>query len=94
MRRIKDGTAYDTETGELIVERSDHHDGANIGRLYRTRNGAYFLWAQYVTPGYEVVQGITPFDDEAAQALVPQQLADYDRRKAKFMSQRVRERSR
>jgi hypothetical protein len=35
-----------------------------------------------------------PFDDEAAQALVPQQLADYERRKAEFMRQRVKERSR
>ncbi len=34
-----------------------------------------------------------PFDDEAAQALVPQQLADYERRKAEFMGQRVKERS-
>ena len=35
-----------------------------------------------------------PFDDEDARALVPQQRADYERRKAEFMSQRVRERSR
>jgi len=35
-----------------------------------------------------------PFDDEAAQALVPQQLADYERRKAEFMRQRISQRSR
>jgi hypothetical protein len=35
-----------------------------------------------------------PFDNEAAQALVPQQLADYEHRKAEFMRQRVKERSR
>jgi hypothetical protein len=35
-----------------------------------------------------------PFDDEAAQALVPQQLADYQRRKAEFMRQRISQRSR
>ena len=35
-----------------------------------------------------------PFDDKAAQALVPQQLADYEHRKAEFMHQRVKERAR
>ena len=35
-----------------------------------------------------------PFDDEAALALVAQQLADYEHRKAEFMRQRVKERSR
>jgi hypothetical protein len=34
-----------------------------------------------------------PFDDEAAQALVPEQLADYERRKSEFMLRRVKERS-
>jgi hypothetical protein len=35
-----------------------------------------------------------PFDDEAAQAQVGQQLADYERRKVEFMNQRLKERSR
>lgn len=35
-----------------------------------------------------------PFEDKAAQALVPQQLADYERRKAEFMRQRISQRSR
>jgi hypothetical protein len=35
-----------------------------------------------------------PFDDKSAQTLAPQQLADYERRKAEFMRQRVKERSR
>ena len=35
-----------------------------------------------------------PFDDEAAQERVPQQLADRERRQMEFMRQRIRERSR
>lgn len=68
VRRIFDGTAYDTDTAELIVERGGHeHTPENVGRLYRTRNGAYFLWAQYLTPGYRVAKDITPFSDEQAK---------------------------
>jgi hypothetical protein len=68
MRRIVDGTAYDTETSELIVQVGNtDHAPENVGRLYRTRNGAFFLWAQFLTPGYNVAQEITPLTDDEAQ---------------------------
>ena len=67
MRRIIDGTAYDTETAELIkmVQHRGNPEEAEV--LYRTRNGAFFLWAQYPTPGYGVAVDIFPFTDEKAQ---------------------------
>jgi predicted DNA binding CopG/RHH family protein len=66
MRRIKQGTAYDTETAELIkTVQSIHLDEA--ATLYRTRNGAFFLHAQYVTPGYNVAIEIIPLADDMAQ---------------------------
>jgi predicted DNA binding CopG/RHH family protein len=68
MRKIIEGRAYDTGTAELI-KRVEGHPDANpeeVGELYRTRNGAFFLWAQYVTPGYSVKQDIFPYTDEQA----------------------------
>lgn len=35
-----------------------------------------------------------PFDDEAAQAILPQQLQDYEHRKTEFMAHRVTQRAR
>jgi hypothetical protein len=68
MRKIIEGTAYDTQTAELIVEVGGHeHAPEDMGRLYRTRNGAYFLWFTYLTPGYTVKEDIEPFTDEKAQ---------------------------
>lgn len=67
MRRIIDGTAYDTETAELIKMVEHPADPADAAALYRTRNGAFFLWAQYVTPGHNVAVEIVPLTDEKAQ---------------------------
>jgi predicted DNA binding CopG/RHH family protein len=68
MRRIIDGTAYDTETAELIVERGGYeHAPEELAQLYRTRNGAFFLWCRYVTPGLNVAVEIVPFEDEKAR---------------------------
>jgi hypothetical protein len=69
MRRIIAGTAYDTETAELIKTVHGHPEAApeEVATLYRTRNGAFFLWAQYLTPGYNVAVGIFPYTDEKAQ---------------------------
>lgn len=68
MRRIKNGTAYDTETAEPIRQvgfnDASPEEGAN---LYRTRNGAFFLWAQYYTPGYNTKVDIFPLSDDKAQ---------------------------
>ena len=65
MRRIIDGTAYDTETAELIKMAQDPGDPTDVGVLYRTRHGAFFLWAQYPTPGCNVAVDIFPFTDVA-----------------------------
>jgi len=68
MRRIKEGTAYDTETAELIKQIGFTDAIPDQGEtIYRTRNGAFFLWAQYVTPGNNVAQDIFPLRDEQAQ---------------------------
>jgi predicted HicB family RNase H-like nuclease len=68
MRRIINGKAYDTETGELVVERGN---GDEVEVLYRTRNGAYFLWEQYLIPDgygfYDAAHKIIPFEDEQAK---------------------------
>ena len=68
MRRIIDGTAYDTDTGELIMEVGFNDAHPDEGqRLYRTRNGAFFLWEQYVTPSYRAGQDIVPLSDAKTQ---------------------------
>jgi hypothetical protein len=67
MRRIIDGTAYDTDTAELIKMVQHPGDPEEAAVLYRTRNGAFFLWAQYPTPGCNVAVDIFPFTDEKAQ---------------------------
>jgi predicted DNA binding CopG/RHH family protein len=68
MRRIYDGTAYDTETGELIKEVGFNDMVPDEGmRLYRTRNGTFFVWEQYMTPNYRAATEITPLSDEKAQ---------------------------
>jgi predicted HicB family RNase H-like nuclease len=64
MRRIIDGTAYDTETAELVAERVGYEYAP---KLYRTRNGAFFLWCQYVTPSLSVAVEIVPYDAEKAR---------------------------
>lgn len=66
MRRIIEGTAYDTETGELIKSIQGHSED-EVATLYRTRNGAFFLLAQYVTFGYRAATEIIPLADEQAQ---------------------------
>ena len=68
MRRIKNGTAYDTETAEQIRQVGFNDAFPDQGEiLYRTRNGAFFLWAQYVTPGYNTKIDIIPLSDDKAQ---------------------------
>ena len=69
MRRIIDGTAYDTETAALIKNVQGHPDVApeQSITLYQTRNGAFFLWARYLTPGYNVAVEIVPLADDKAQ---------------------------
>ena len=68
MRKIISGTAYDTDTGELIKEVGFHDGCEDQGlRLYRTRNGAFFLWEQYITPSYRAAHDIMPLADEEAQ---------------------------
>lgn len=72
MRRIKNGKAYDTETGDLIVERGGDERDEWIHRLYRTREGAYFLYKSGPQPGeqpdeYYSAELIRPLTDEAAK---------------------------
>ena len=72
MRRIKNGKAYDTETGDLIVERGGDERDEWIHRLYRTREGAYFLYESGPQPGeqpdeYYSAELIRPLTDEAAK---------------------------
>jgi hypothetical protein len=73
MRRVIKGKAYDTETGELLVERPVRDpEGEDVWRLYRTRNGSYFLWVQYLIldgyGAYDVAHKIIPFEDEEAKS--------------------------
>ena len=70
MRRIISGTAYDTETAEMVKEVTGNPDIGQDGalRLYQTRNGAYFLWEAYVTRSYEIRHDIVTLSDERAQA--------------------------
>jgi predicted DNA binding CopG/RHH family protein len=67
VRRIIDGTAYDTETAALIEKIWGQSDNGEAAALYQTRNGAFFLWIQYLTPGYNIAVEITPLTDEKAQ---------------------------
>lgn len=71
MRRIKEGVAYDTNTGELIKEVGFNDAYPDQGqRLYRTRSGAFFVWEQYVVEtygGYRAEEDIAPVSDEQAQ---------------------------
>jgi hypothetical protein len=71
VRKIKDGTAYDTETGELIKEVGFNDAHPDQGqRLYRTRNGAFFVWQHYVIEvynGYKGIEEISPVTDEEAR---------------------------
>jgi hypothetical protein len=72
MRRIRSGTAYDTETGDFIVEVGGNETDEWIHRLYRTRNGAYFLYEAGPEPVweqpdiYDSVERITPLSTEEA----------------------------
>jgi predicted HicB family RNase H-like nuclease len=66
MRKIFGGTAYDTDTGELIVEVGTIED-YELARLYRTRNGHFFIWWRYLTPNYENVFDLRPLDDDKAR---------------------------
>jgi hypothetical protein len=70
MRRIKDGTAYDTETGDFIVECGGDERDEWVHRLYRTRYGAYFLYEAGPEPGEE------PDEYDAAEYLRP--LSDHE----------------
>jgi hypothetical protein len=73
MRRVIDGTAYDTETAEKIRQVGFNDAFPDEGEvLYRTRNGAFFLWAQYVTPGYNVAVDIIPLSEEKTQRWMEQ----------------------
>jgi hypothetical protein len=72
MRCIVDRKAYDTRTGDFIVECGGDERDQWIYRLYRTRNGRYFLYEAGPNPTerpdhYEPFEGITPLSDEEAQ---------------------------
>jgi predicted HicB family RNase H-like nuclease len=67
MRRIIEGTAYDTETAELVkrVWWDDMEQETTI--LYRTRHGAFFFYQRYLTPNDDMKEEIDPCIDERAQ---------------------------
>jgi hypothetical protein len=65
MRRIIDGTAYDTGTAELI--KTVEGPLPDVAALYRTRNDAFFLRVQFLTPGNNVAVEIIPLSDDEAQ---------------------------
>jgi predicted HicB family RNase H-like nuclease len=69
VRRIINGTAYDTATAEKIVTVNGHPEIApeECATLYRTRNGAFFLWGSFVTPAYNVATELVPLSDDKAQ---------------------------
>ena len=72
MRRIIKGVAYDTETGDFIVERGGDETDEWVHRLYRTRYGAYFLYEAGPEPGeqpdeYDPAEFITPMSDRKAK---------------------------
>jgi predicted HicB family RNase H-like nuclease len=76
MRRIIGGTAYDTETAELINRvRFDPDDDTETEILHRTRHGAFFFYQRYcqkyVYPyggeDYVVKEQLNPCTDEVAQ---------------------------
>ena len=71
MRRIRNGKAYDTETGDLIVERGGDERDEWVHRLYRTRYGAYFLYEAGPEPGeqshdYYDAEHLRPLSDREA----------------------------
>lgn len=72
MRRIIDGTAYDTETAELIKQIWYDEEQAETNILYRTRLGAFFYWQRYYTPGYILKEEITAITDDQAQKFLEQ----------------------
>ena len=49
MRQIINGTAYDTETAELVKQVQFDPEGEQVNRLYRTRHGAFFFHPRYVS---------------------------------------------
>jgi hypothetical protein len=70
MRRIIEGVAYDTETGDMIKQVGFNDAYPDQGqRLYRTRNGAFFVWEVYPIETYRggrTQEDITPVSDEKA----------------------------
>lgn len=67
MRRIISGTAYDTETAELVKQVCWDDMDQQTSILYRTRNGVFFLSERYYTPSYQMAYEISPLDDQRAQ---------------------------
>jgi predicted HicB family RNase H-like nuclease len=71
MKRIIDGKSYDTETAGLVAE-AWSPVGGDGAKLYQTRHGAYFLWAQFLTPSDNTVQELRPLSDDEAQKWLEQ----------------------
>jgi predicted HicB family RNase H-like nuclease len=76
MRRILDGTAYDTETGELIKQIWYSPDQEETTILHRTRHGAFFFYHRYLQKyfdpygggeGYDMKEQLIPCTVEDAQ---------------------------
>jgi predicted DNA binding CopG/RHH family protein len=66
MKRIIDGTTYDTETATEAFSQSSHHSEAWWG-LYQTRHGAFFkVVCQYDGETHK----FTPLADDEAQVLL------------------------
>src|SRR5438552_19157057 len=73
MRCIREGKAYDTQTGDPIKEVGGDEREEWVHRLYRTRNGMFFLFEAGPVPVWEQpdqynnVECITPLSDEVAK---------------------------
>jgi hypothetical protein len=73
MRRIIEGTAYDTETSEKIKYSPEDEFEEAATTLYRTRHGAFFFHHRYLQPGwpdphdFTEVETLVPCEDNVAQ---------------------------
>jgi hypothetical protein len=72
MRCIRNGRAYDTETGDFVVETGGDERDEWVHRLYRTRNGKFFLYEAGPETGeqpneYDSAEDLTPLSDRQAK---------------------------
>ncbi len=72
MRKIIDGTAYDTEIAELIHQSWFDPDDQETAILYRTRHGAFFFYERYLTPGLNMREDLSACSDEKAKKWLEQ----------------------